>query len=170
MVDLCVQGNCSSALPVGLAAYIAADSRSSSRLHNMQPSPEPTNLNAHLDDTHDGQLTHEWPAVSAQHSSNSSSSQRAVEASPALGMLPHGSSSIRRQLGVHANAAWQPAAELPGCGPLLPSWRQLTDLLVPLLHHVRACCTLPNLAATVSAVPVRTICVCCFAHTGAICH
>ena len=43
-----------------------------------------------------------------------------------------------QQLGIHANAAWSEMPELAGCGPLLPSWRQIADLLVPLLHRVRA--------------------------------
>ena len=133
-----MQGNCTSALPVGLSAYIAAEFNLLSPLQHMQPSPEQNNHNTNLDHNQNGQLTHQWPTASAQHSSsNSGSAQHAVEPSPGTSTLPHGSSSRRRQVGVHANAAWQPAAELPGCGPLLPSWRQLTDLLVPLLHNVR---------------------------------
>lgn len=132
-----MQGNCTSALPVGLSAYIAAELNSSSPFQHMQPSPEQNNYTTNLDHNQNGQLTHQRPTASARHSSsNSSSAQHAVEPSPGTSTLPHGSSSRRRQVGVHANAAWQPAAELPGCGPLLPYWRQLTDLVVPLLHNV----------------------------------
>ena len=38
-------------------------------------------------------------------------------------------------LGVHANAAWHPTPSLPGvCGPLQPTWRELAELVAPLLH------------------------------------
>ena len=153
MFDLDVQGNCTCALPVGLSAYIAAEFISSFPLQHMQPTSEPFKHKGNLD-TQNEQLTHKRPITSAQHSSNSSSSQRLAEPSPGPSSLPHGDSSRKMQVGVHANAAWQPAAELPGCGPLLPSWRQLTDLLVPLLHNVRACCASPTLAAPFSVVPV----------------
>lgn len=40
------------------------------------------------------------------------------------------------ELGSHANAAWHHTPQLAGCGPLLLPWRQVADLLVPLLHRV----------------------------------
>lgn len=71
-------------------------------------------------------------------SQDSNSSLQPVAVSETEKGIPHPYSSTKRQVGVHANAAWEVAPEMLGYGPLLPLWRQLTDLLVPLLHKVGA--------------------------------
>lgn len=119
-----LQGNCSSALPVGLPAFIASDAQ----LPNSSAFPLSTTA---LD-------SHSPPPVGTSiHPAYQSSTSSDALAPPEAGKRPtHGGRSTRRQIGMHASAAWEPSPEMAGCGPLLPSWRQLTDLLVPLLHKV----------------------------------
>ena len=110
----CMQGICSSPIPVGVSAYSTSDPNGASHAYSSFPR-RPYTL------SHTGSQAH----VGSQQKGDS---------------LPHqpgtGVSSRVRQLGVHANAGWDPNPELAGCGPLLPSWRQLSDLFVPLLHRV----------------------------------
>lgn len=127
LLSVCLQGMCSSPLPVGLAAYTASElahvnsSSQSQASSQIQPHPHTSALNqAHS-------LTQ-----------SPSGSQKGGDSSQQRG----GTVQTRRlrQLGVHANAGWDPCPELAGCGPLTPSWRQLADLFVPLLHRVSSCC------------------------------
>lgn len=68
-------------------------------------------------------------------------SEGTVSSSKGADGLNGGSAGQRgRLLGVHAGAAWQACPHLRGCGPLLPSWHHLADLLVPLLHQVSQHC------------------------------
>ena len=130
-----LQGNCSSALPVGLPAYIAANAHppTSPQYSSIMSAPTGTSYHAQHD-AHSQTLDQHSAAADRHHHTTYCQ----AEVQSALGTLL-GGSSTSVQVGVHANAAWQASPELPGCGPLLPSWRQLTDLLVPLLHQVNAC-------------------------------
>lgn len=136
-----MQGMCSSPLPVGVAAYIAS-----------APSQK---------DAASAQLTHPVTQATAQASRSHELSQgtlatpRAASRSPQASVCKHSSAKLlqvsqSKQLGIYANAAWDPTPELAGCGPLLPSWRQIVDLLIPLLHKVGQI----NLTAHVSQVAV----------------
>lgn len=121
-VVACMQGMCASPLPVGIAGYMA-----SGLPHQTQP-PLSSKHHAHSDT-----LDLKPPGTLA--------AARAAPDTPIAAANKHKQQEeVRRgsvqQLGSHANAAWHHTPELAGCGPLLPSWRQIADLLVPLLHRV----------------------------------
>ena len=119
----CAQGShCSSPTPVGIAAYTAFDFTAGPCSHpNANPEFHPQ--------------TSEHSGSQAQDASDRTDRRHVFhdKAGAALGI------SGGRQLGVHANAGWDGSPHLVGCGPLLPSWRHLADLLVPLLHKARLC-------------------------------
>ena len=123
-----VQGMCSCPLPVGLAAYMALDP--THQTHSSSSSGHETTLT---------KPSGTDPPIAPSHSPLPT--PRAAPGSPAaLATRQSGPGQLQasrsRQLGMHANAAWDAMPELAGCGPLLPSWRQVADLLVPLLHKV----------------------------------
>lgn len=125
---------CSSPLPVGVAAYTA------SKL------PQPTHPSSSSGDLAHGHTPGLNPTESQTASQGTQAAPGATPESPvAQGSKQNEQVLLRKgrlqQLGIHANAAWDLMPELAGCGPLLPSWRQIADLLVPLLHRVRACHT-----------------------------
>lgn len=124
---------CSSPLPVGIAAYTA--SRLSPQTHSSSSSGHHTHA-----DTRD--LNPTGSRAAPQGTQGTQAASRITPESPAAQGNKHTQReplfrNQLRQLGVHANAAWDETPELAGCGPLLPSWRHLADLLVPLLHRVR---------------------------------
>ena len=122
-----MQGMCTSPLPVGIAAYTAA------KLPHQTYSSLSLGVRAHPDTPHSN------PSRTQGSSPGTLAAFRATPESPvALGNKHNHQGPLRlQQLGFHANAAWDPTPELAGCGPLLPSWRQVADLLVPLLHKVK---------------------------------
>ena len=117
---------CASPLPVGLAGYMA-----SALAHQTRSSP-PSKHHAHSD-------TPDPKPLGSQASSPGTLA--AASDNPVTGATRRSQQEEERrdgmqQLGTHANAAWHDTPELSGCGLLLPSWRQIADLLVPLLHRV----------------------------------
>lgn len=129
LLSVCLQGMCSSPLPVGLAAYTASEL---AQLNSSSQTQASSQIQPHL---HTSALKQ---AQSLPQSQSLSGSQVEVATSQQRGGTEQ--TSRLRQLGVHANAGWDPCPELAGCGPLLPVWRQLADLFVPLLHRVSSCC------------------------------
>lgn len=133
---ICVQGMCASPLPVGVAGYIASklppQTRPSpaSKHHAYPETPDPRPLGSQA--STQGTLT---PSRAGPDSHTAAANKQNQQEQVGRGPL--------RQLGIHANAAWHHTPDLAGCGPLLPSWRQVADLLVPLLHRVGYCLTEP---------------------------
>ncbi|KAA6429814.1 MAG: peroxisome biogenesis 6-like [Trebouxia sp. A1-2] len=121
--NLMLEGDCSSPLPVGLPGYIASEH---ALLKSSSQTPAHTCTPVEL---HTATLSH--PQSPSQGLPGSAEGPAGV-----AGQQRDAAQASRgRQVGVHANAAWDPNPELAGCGPLLPSWRQLADLFLPLLHR-----------------------------------
>ena len=119
-----LQGDCSSPLPVGLPGYIASE-HAQLKSSSQTPAHTRTPVELHIPTLSHPQSPSQGLPGSAEGPAGIAGQQRdAAQASRG------------RQVGVHANAAWDPNPELAGCGPLLPSWRQLADLFMPLLHRV----------------------------------
>ncbi|KAL0039627.1 hypothetical protein WJX77_003781 [Trebouxia sp. C0004] len=121
--NLMLEGDCNSPLPVGLPGYIASEH---AQLKSSTQIPADTRTPVEL---HTPTLSH--PQSPSQGLPGSAEGPAAVS-----GQQQDAAQASRgRQVGVHANAAWDPNPELAGCGPLLPSWRRLADLFMPLLHR-----------------------------------
>ncbi|DBB17357.1 TPA: hypothetical protein ACH3X3_014397 [Trebouxia sp. C0006] len=121
--NLMLEGDCSSPLPVGLPGYIASEH---AQLNSSSYTPARTRTPAEL----------HIPALSHPRSPSQGLPGSAEGPAGVAGQQQDAAQASRgRQVGVHANAAWDPNPELAGCGPLLPSWRQLADLFMPLLHR-----------------------------------
>lgn len=122
---------CSSPLPVGVAAYMTS----------QLPQPTHPSLSsghhAHLHTPGLNPTGRQTGSQATQAASRATLESPAVQGNRHNEQVPLQKGQLQ-QLGIHANAAWGQTPELVGCGPLLPSWRQIADLLVPLLHGVRA--------------------------------